>query len=109
MADSDSDDERRPIRYTTPALAPNVAYLRQPPRHYRIGAILSTVLCFFPIGILSIISSRKVTKSMAIGDHGGALAASDRTRLLIQITVIVGGLLWFGGLLGIIYMSTRAS
>ncbi|XP_069113140.1 proline-rich transmembrane protein 1-like [Argopecten irradians] len=109
MAGSDSDDERRPIRYTTPALAPNVAYLRQPPRHYRVGAILATILCFFPIGILSIQSSRKVTRSVAIGDHVTAIAASDRTRLLIQITVIIGGLLWFGGLLGIIYMSTKNS
>ncbi|XP_021350113.1 synapse differentiation-inducing gene protein 1-like isoform X2 [Mizuhopecten yessoensis] len=93
----------------TPALAPNVAYLRQPPRNYRIGAILSAILCFFPIGILSIISSRKVTRALEIGDHGGAMAASDRTRLLIQITVIVGGLIWFGGLLGIIYVSTKDS
>ncbi|KAJ8303159.1 hypothetical protein KUTeg_019555 [Tegillarca granosa] len=90
-----------------PQLASNVAYFRKPPRDYRIGAVLSAVLCFFPLGLIAIHYSLQVQRQFRSGNLEDSMKASNRTKFLIQTSVIIGSLLWFGGLLGIIYIANK--
>lgn len=41
--------------------APNVAYVRNPPKDFRAGAILSAIFCFFPLGFFAIYYSYRVS------------------------------------------------
>lgn len=47
-----------------------------PPDNYLVLAVLSTVLCCMPLGIVSIIKSSNVNKKWAMGDYEGAQKAS---------------------------------
>lgn len=47
-----------------------------PPDNYLVWAVLSTVLCCMPLGIVSIIKSSDVNKKWAMGDYEGAQKAS---------------------------------
>lgn len=50
--------------------APNVAYIRNPPKDFRMGAILSAIFCFFPLGLLAIYYSFRVSMfSLCISMH----------------------------------------
>lgn len=74
-------------------------------------AIISTILCCLPLGIVSIIYSTKVDSLYALGDYEGAINASKKANkwgnwsigvaavcwvLYVLIYVVVlGGMLWF--------------
>jgi hypothetical protein len=51
-----------------------------PPPNYLVWAILSTVLCCWPVGIASIVFSTQVNSKWAMGDLAGAQAASDKAK-----------------------------
>ena len=51
-----------------------------PPPNYLVWAILSTVLCFLPLGIASIVFSTQVNSKWATGDAAGAQAASAKAK-----------------------------
>ena len=80
-----------------------------PPPNYLVWAILSTILCFLPLGIVSIVFSAQVNSKWAAGDVAGAQRASDLAKKLTIWTVVVGvivnvivliGIIAFGALLG---------
>ena len=50
------------------------------PDNYLVWAILCTVLCCLPLGIVSIISSTKVSAAYNVGDYVGAQKASDDAK-----------------------------
>ncbi|XP_022336520.1 synapse differentiation-inducing gene protein 1-like isoform X2 [Crassostrea virginica] len=105
-----SDDETRPLyadSFRGLSYAPNVAYVRNPPKDFRAGAILSAIFCFFPLGFFAIYYSYRVQKQFHRGDLSGSITASERTRLLINLTLLVGSLLWFGGIIGIVLFANR--
>jgi len=55
-----------------------------PPDNNLIWAILCTVLCCLPLGIIAIIKSTKVKELWALGDHAGAeKAAADAKKYSI--------------------------
>jgi len=55
-----------------------------PPDNNLVWAILCTVLCCLPLGIVAIIKSTKVKELWALGDHeGAAKAASDAKKYSI--------------------------
>ena len=58
------------------------------PDNYLVWAILSTVLCCWPLGIVSIIYASKVDLLWAIGQYAAALDAADKAKK------------WFFGSLG---------
>ncbi|XP_048752416.1 uncharacterized protein LOC125663982 isoform X2 [Ostrea edulis] len=107
-----SEDESKPL-YSAPdsyrglSYAPNVAYIRNPPKNFRAAAILSAIICFFPLGLFAVYCSFRVDKLYRRGDLSGSTIASDRTRFLINMTLLLGSLLWFGGIIGVILFANR--
>ena len=61
-----------------------------PPPNYLVWAILSTIFCFLPLGIVSIVFSAQVNSKWAIGDVAGAQRASELAKKLTIWTVVVG-------------------
>ena len=74
---------------------------QQPPDNYLVWAILCTVLCCLPFGIVSIIYSTKVSGLWAQGQYAEAQAASDSAKKWAIIGAIVGPILYI--LLTVIY------
>lgn len=70
------------------------------PDNYLVWAILSTVLCCLPLGIVSIVYSNKVSSLWAQGQYGAAQAASASAKKWAMISAIVGVV---GAVIGIIF------
>ena len=68
----------------------NINPLGPPPENYLVWAILATVMCCIPLGIVAIIKSSKVNELWARGDAFGAhKAANDAKKYAIWSAVIV--------------------
>lgn len=52
----------------------------KPPDNNLVWAILCTVLCCIPLGVVSIIKSTKVRELWAMGDLAGAQKAADDAK-----------------------------
>ena len=59
-----------------------------PPPNYMVWAILSTVFCCMPLGIVSIIKASEVNSKWEVGDRIGAKAASDQAKKWALISVV---------------------
>ncbi len=60
------------------------------PDNYLVWAILSTVLCCLPLGIVSIVYAAKVDGLYASGDYSGAKEASDKAKQFALISCVAG-------------------
>jgi len=66
-------------------------FMDVPPDNNLVWAILSTVLCCLPLGVVAIIKSTKVRELWHQGDKEGALkAAADAKKYAIWGAVIAG-------------------
>ena len=54
--------------------------METPPDNNLVWAILCTVLCCLPLGIVAIIKSTKVKELWALGDKAGAQKAADDAK-----------------------------
>lgn len=61
-----------------------------PPDNNLVWAILCTVLCCLPLGIVSIIKSTKVKELWAMGDHEGAQKAADDAKKYAIWGAVIG-------------------
>jgi hypothetical protein len=61
-----------------------------PPPNYLVWAILSTVLCCLPLGVVSIVFSTQVNSKWAVGDAAGAQDASDKAKKFAIWAAIAG-------------------
>ncbi len=61
-----------------------------PPSSYLVGAILSTLFCCVPFGIVSIVYAAQVTSKWNAGDFVGAQKSSERARLWMWIAIGCG-------------------
>ena len=68
---------------------------RQSVPNYLVWAILSTIFCCLPFGIVSIIYAAQVDSKVMAGDYAGALSASDSARKW-AIAAAVSSLVIFG-------------
>ena len=68
------------------------------PENYLVWAILATILCCLPIGIVSIINATKVSSAYMAGDYAGAQKAADNAKKF-AIWSAVGGIIF-----GILYI-----
>ena len=57
--------------------------------NYLVFAILSTVFCCLPIGVVSIIYATQVNSKIQAGDFAGAMAASKNAKLWAIIAAAV--------------------
>jgi|BarGraIncu00222A_1022003.scaffolds.fasta_scaffold00130_8 hypothetical protein len=60
------------------------------PPNYLVWAILATVLCFWPLGLVAIVFSTQVNTKWARGDVQGAQASSRKARTFAIVTTVVG-------------------
>jgi hypothetical protein len=60
--------------------------------NYLIPAILATLFCCLPIGVVSIIFATQVNSKQAAGDVAGAMEASKKAKMFLFIAV-GGGIL----------------
>jgi hypothetical protein len=60
-----------------------------PPKNYLVEAILVTIFCCLPMGILGIIFAMQVNSKFANGDYEGALGASKDAAKFTKIGFIV--------------------
>jgi len=58
--------------------------------NYLIPAILSTICCCLPFGVVAIIFAAQVNSKLAAGDRAGALEASNKAKLFTWIAFGLG-------------------
>jgi hypothetical protein len=61
-----------------------------PPPNYLVWAILSTVLCCLPLGIVSIVYAAQVNGKFAGGDVAGALESSRKAKQFAIWSAVAG-------------------
>jgi len=64
-----------------------------PPENNLVWAILSTVLCCIPLGIVAIVKSTKVNQLWAQGDYAGAQKAADEAKTWAIWGAVIGPIL----------------
>jgi hypothetical protein len=79
-----------------------------PPDNYLVWAILVTVFCCLPLGIVSIVKSSKVTTLWAQGQQAEAYAASQEAKkfavwgaiagVVLSVLIVVGYIVVFASL-----------
>jgi len=62
--------------------------------NYLIPAILSTIFCCLPLGVVSIIFATQVNSKVETGDVAGAMEASRKAKMFMFIAVGLGVLTW---------------
>lgn len=72
----------------TPYPIAPVANVRIPT--YLVWAILVTLLCFLPTGIVAIVYASQVTSKLQAGDVAGATDASNKAKMWTIISAVAG-------------------
>lgn len=94
-----------------PYYQPNYAQSQRPPKpdNYLVWAILTTLFCCLPLGIISIVYAAKVDSQYNAGDYAGAQDSSNKAKTLaiwaaisVVITIILAAFL---GILGNVFDS----
>lgn len=62
------------------------------PDNYLIWAILSTLFCCLPLGVVSIVYSSKVDGQYNAGDFGGAQDSADKAKKFAMWSAISAGI-----------------
>jgi interferon-induced transmembrane protein len=58
--------------------------------NYLVWAILVTLFCFLPTGIVAIVFASQVNTKLAAGDVAGAVEASNKAKMWTIISAVVG-------------------
>jgi hypothetical protein len=94
----------------------NSSYQQQPatpPKNWLVEAILVTIFCCLPFGIVGIVFASQVNSKYSSGDYSGALQASREAGKWTKIGFWLGiagaviGILWGAFLGGWAYFMTR--
>jgi hypothetical protein len=73
-----------PVQFAPGPVAP------APVPNYMTQAILVTVFCCLPLGIMSIMKAKEVNKRLLANDYAGALEASNSNKTLLWIGCLSG-------------------
>lgn len=90
---------------TEPSYAPQSSQPDVP--NYLVQAILTTIFCCLPLGIVSIVYAAQVNGKVAAGDHVGALESSRNARMWAWIS-FAAGLVLIGGYLILVVVGVIA-
>lgn len=77
-------------QYGQPYGAPYGQPAGPPPSNYLVWAILSTLLCCLPLGVVSIVFATQVNNKYAVGDLAGAQDASRKARNFAIASAVSG-------------------
>jgi hypothetical protein len=61
-----------------------------PPPNYLVWAILTTILCCLPFGIVSIVYAAQVNSKWQMGDYDGAKLSSKNAKIWAWVAFAVG-------------------
>jgi hypothetical protein len=76
---------------TPPPLAPPATFQRPPHiPNYLVPAILSTICCCLPFGIVAIVFAAQVNTKLQAGDIQGAMEASQKAKTWFWVAVVLG-------------------
>lgn len=80
------------MSFETPPAPPPPAYGQggTPPPNYLVWAILTTIFCCLPLGIVSIVFAAQVNSKFAVGDFAGAQASSRKAKLWAIWSAVAG-------------------
>jgi hypothetical protein len=62
--------------------------------NYLIPAILSTLFCCLPAGVVSIVFATQVNSKIAAGDIAGATESSGKAKMFMFVSIGLGLLVW---------------
>jgi hypothetical protein len=62
--------------------------------NHMVWAVLVTLFCFLPTGIVAIVFASQVSSKLAAGDYAGAVEASNKAKMWSIVSVVVGVLLF---------------
>ena len=62
----------------------------EPPNNNLVWAILATIFCCLPLGIVSIVFAAQVNSKWAGGDYAGARESAQKARQWAIISAVVG-------------------
>ncbi|WP_242889959.1 CD225/dispanin family protein [Actinomadura litoris] len=62
-----------------------------PPPNHLVWAILTTLFCCLPAGIVSIVFAAQVNSKWSSGDHAGAVSASNNAKIWAIVSAVIGG------------------
>ena len=69
-----------------------------PPPNYLVWAILTTIFCCLPFGIVSIIFAAQVNSKWMVGDYAGAQNSSKNAKIWAWVSfgvALFGLVIWF--------------
>ena len=69
-----------------------------PPNNYLVPAILATIFCCLPFGIVGIVFASQVNSKWSVGDVAGANDAAAKAKLWTYVSAgvgLAGVVLWF--------------
>lgn len=69
-----------------------------PPPNYLVWAIITTILCCLPFGIVSIVYAAQVNSKWVAGDTQGAVQSSKNAKIWALVSFVsgfVGLIIWF--------------
>lgn len=61
-----------------------------PPNNQLVPAILATIFCCLPLGVVAIVKASSVNGKWASGDHAGAYADAEEAKKWVKWSVIAG-------------------
>lgn len=86
-----------------------------PPNNQLVPAILATLFCCLPLGVVAIVKASSVNGKWSSGDHAGAYADAEEAKKWVKWSVIAGViylvlvLAWFFLMGGLAVMSGSSS
>ncbi|MEV7802424.1 CD225/dispanin family protein [Microbispora sp. NPDC088329] len=85
-----------------------------PPNNHLVMAIVSTILCCLPLGVVSIVYATQVNSKWMAGDYQGAVASSESAKKWWMASLITGIVIWvlyilFFVVLGVFSATTTTS
>ncbi|WP_207400807.1 CD225/dispanin family protein [Actinomadura roseirufa] len=80
-----------------------------PPPTHLVWAILTTIFCCLPAGIVSIVFAAQVNSKWMSGDHAGAISASRNARIWAIVSAAVTAVLVVIYLLFVLVIASSSS
>ena len=64
-----------------------------PPSNHLVWAILTTLFCCLPLGVVSIVFAAQVNGKWNSGDHAGAIASAKNAKTWAIVSAVLGFIL----------------
>jgi len=58
--------------------------------NHMVWAVLTTLFCCLPFGIVAIVKASQVSSKLAMGDYAGAVAASNQAKTWSIVSMVIG-------------------